>query len=75
MNRRKGMGITIFILCIAAFFVYAYLLMLSEWSGVVLQLSVLMIAGGILGAVAWIGYTMATTKTSPSSITSEDEKS
>lgn len=74
MNRRKGMGITIFILCIAAFFVYAYLLMLSEWSGVVLQLSVLMIAGGILGAVAWIGYTMATTKTSTSSITSEDEE-
>lgn len=74
MDKRKGMGITIFILCITAFFVYAYLLMLSEWSGVVLQLSVLMIAGGLLGVVAWIGYTMATTKPTPSSITFDDEK-
>jgi predicted DNA-binding transcriptional regulator len=74
MDKRKGMGITIFILCISAFFVYAYLLMLSEWSGVVLQLSVLMIAGGLLGVMAWIGYTMATTKSTPSSITFDDEK-
>jgi hypothetical protein len=66
------MGITIFVLCIAAFFLYAYLLMLSEWSPIVLQLSVLMIAGGILGVVAWIGYVMATTKSSSASITSDD---
>ncbi len=74
MEKRKGMGITIFILCISAFFVYAYLLMLSEWSGVVLQLSALMITGGLLGVIAWIGYTMATTKSTPSSITFDDEK-
>ncbi len=73
MDKRKGMGITIFVLCIIGFFVYAYLLMLSEWSPIVLQLSVLMIAGGILGIISWIGYTMATTKPTPSSITSEDE--
>jgi hypothetical protein len=46
--------------------------MLSEWSPIVLQLSVLMIAGAILGVIAWIGYVMATTKPSPASITSED---
>ncbi len=72
MNKRKGMGITIFVLCITAFFLYAYLLMLSEWSPIVLQLSILMIAGGILGVVAWIGYVMATTKPTPASITSDD---
>ena len=72
MNKRKGMGITIFILCITAFFLYAYLLMLSEWSPIVLQLSILMIAGGILGVVAWIGYVMATTKPSSASISSDD---
>lgn len=72
MNKRKGMGITIFVLCIAAFFLYAYLLMLSEWSPIVLQLSILMIAGGILGVVAWIGYVMATTKPSSASISSDD---
>jgi predicted DNA-binding transcriptional regulator len=72
MDKRKGMGITIFVLCIAAFFLYAYLLMLSEWSPIVLQLSILMIAGGILGVVAWIGYVMATTKPSSASISSDD---
>lgn len=72
MDKRKGMGITIFVLCITAFFLYAYLLMLSEWSPIVLQLSILMIAGGILGVVAWIGYVMATTKSSSASISSDD---
>lgn len=72
MDKRKGMGITIFVLCIVGFFLYAYLLMLSEWSPIVLQLSILMIAGGILGVIAWIGYVMATTKPSPASITSDD---
>ncbi len=72
MDKRKGTGITIFMFCIGTFFLYAYLLMLSEWSPIVLQLSVLMIVGGILGVVAWIGYVMATTKSSSASITSAD---
>ena len=72
MSQRKAVGIIIFILAISAFFVYAYLLMLSEWSPIVLQLSILMIVGGILGVISWIGYTMATTKSSPSSILQDD---
>ncbi len=73
MSKRRATGITIFVLCIVGFFVYAYLLMLSEWSPIVLQLSVLMIAGGLLGVISWIGYMMATTKSSPSSIISDDD--
>ena len=73
MSKRRSTGITIFGLCSAIFFLYAYLLMLSEWSPIVLQLSVLMIVGGVLGVISWIGYTMATTKSSPSSITSDDD--
>ncbi len=72
MSKRKAIGIIIFLLAISAFFVYAYLLMLSEWSPIVLQLSILMIVGGILGVISWIGYTMATTKKSPSSILQDD---
>jgi predicted DNA-binding transcriptional regulator len=72
MDKRKGTGITIFILCIGGFFLYAYLLMLSEWSPIVLQLSILMIAGGILAVIAWIGYIMATTKPSSATVTSDD---
>lgn len=48
--------------------------MLSEWSSIVLHLSMLMVVGGVLGVISWIGYTMATTKSSPSSIISDDEK-
>jgi hypothetical protein len=47
--------------------------MLSEWSPIVLQLSILMIVGGILGVISWIGYMMATTKSSPSSIILDDD--
>jgi uncharacterized membrane protein len=74
MYNRRATGIAIFILCIIGFFGYAYLLMLSEWSPIVLQLSVLMIVGGILGVISWIGYMMATTKSSAPSVVSEDEE-
>ena len=74
MIRQRIVGILIFVLCIVGFFVYAYLLMLSEWSPVVLQLSVLMAVGGILGVISWIGYNMATSKPSSSSVISDDKK-
>ena len=73
MSRRKAQGIIVFVLAISAFFLYSYLLMLSEWSPIVLQLSILMIVGGILGVISWIGYMMATTKSSPSSIIQDDD--
>jgi len=73
LSRRKAQGIMIFVLAISAFFVYSYLLMLSEWSPIVLQLSILMVVGGILGVISWIGYVMATTKSSPSSIIQDDD--
>ena len=66
------MGVFIFVSCIAAFFVYAYLLMLSEWSPIVLQLTILMVVGGVLGIVSWIGYQMATTTAKPSSFIEDD---
>jgi len=74
LSRRRATGIIIFVLCIVGFFVYAYLLMLSEWSPIVLQLSLLMVVGGLLGVISWIGYMMATTKSSPSSIITDDDK-
>ena len=68
MGRRKAVGAAIFALSVAGFVAYAYLLMLSEWSPIVLQLSVMMIVGGILGVISWIGYTMATTRPSSASV-------
>jgi len=73
LSRRKAQGIMIFVLAISAFLVYSYLLMLSEWSPIVLQLSILMVVGVILGVISWVGYVMATTKSSPSSIIQDDD--
>ncbi len=73
MQRRSGIGIMIFVLAIGGFFLYAYLLMLSEWSPIVLQLTILMIVGGILGVVSWIGYMMATTAAKPTSSIIDDD--
>ena len=72
MQRRSVTGIIIFVLAIASFFVYAYLLMLSEWSPIVLQLTILMIVGGVLGVVSWIGYMIATTSSKPTSLIDDD---
>jgi hypothetical protein len=63
----------IFVLAIGGFFLYAYLLMLSEWSPIVLQLTILMVVGGILGVVSWIGYMMATTSVKPTSSVTDDD--
>ena len=74
MSKRTTRGILIFILSTSAFFVYAYLLMLSVWSPIVLQLTILMIVGGILGVISWMGYMMATTKSPTSSIIQDEEE-
>jgi predicted DNA-binding transcriptional regulator len=73
MSKRRGLGIMIFVLSIGAFFVYAYLLMLSEWSPIVLQLTILMVVGGVLGIISWIGYMMATTSAKPTSVITDDD--
>ena len=63
MARRpvRSVGIAIFIACIVGFIIYAWLLLVSEWSTVVLQLTVLAAMAGLLSVLAWIGLTMATT--------------
>jgi len=73
MQRRRSIGVMIFVLAIGGFFLYAYLLMLSEWSPIVLQLTILMVVGGILGVVSWIGYMMATTSVKPTSSVTDDD--
>ena len=52
MSRRKAQGIMIFVLAISAFFVYSYLLMLSEWGPIVSQLSILMIVAFFFSALS-----------------------
>jgi len=62
----RSVGIAIFIACVVSFIIYAWLLLVSEWSAIVLQLTVLAAVAGLLGVLAWIGLTMATTPSPPS---------
>ena len=41
--------------------VYFYLVFLSQWSALVIQISAFAAVGAVLVIVAWIGYTLATT--------------
>jgi len=68
----KTVGVAIFIACIVGFIIYAWLLLVSEWSAIVLQLTVLAAVAGLLGVLAWIGLTMATTPPPPSAEMEQD---
>ena len=45
---------------------------IRDRSPIVLQLTILMVVGGVLGIVSWIGYQMATTAAKPSSLIEDD---
>ncbi|MEE8133394.1 MAG: hypothetical protein V3T40_07460 [Nitrososphaerales archaeon] len=59
-RRSKSSGIAIFITCTIGFITYAWFLLVSEWKEMVLQFTVLAAVAGLLGVLAWIGLTMAT---------------
>ena len=57
----RSVGIGILLASILGFISYAWLLLASQWSIMVLQFTVLAAVAGLLGVLAWIGYAMATT--------------
>ncbi len=62
----RYVGVAIFVASISGFMAYAWLLLASKWSVMVLQFTVLAAVAGLLGVLAWIGYAMATTPAPPS---------
>ena len=56
----RGTGAALLAISIAAFIIYAYLLMGSQYSLIVLQLTVLGAVAIMLTVLGWIGYTMLT---------------
>jgi hypothetical protein len=62
-NPNRSVGIVIFIACIVGFIIYAWLLLVSEWSEAVLKLTVLATVATLLGVLAWIGLAMTNTQT------------
>jgi predicted DNA-binding transcriptional regulator len=61
MNKDQAIGAGLTVGSIAVLVVYAYLLFFTEYSVLVLKLTALIAVGAVMGILAWIGYTLATT--------------
>lgn len=61
--KRKGnraTGAALLVIAIVAFVIYAYFLLGSQYSIIILQLTVLAAVAILLTVLGWIGYTMLT---------------
>ena len=63
MSKDQAIGALVLVGSVAGIFIYAWLLFLMgpAVSLLALQLTGLIAVGGVLGILAWIGYTLATT--------------
>ena len=70
----RVLGTAIFFASLTGAGLYFWLLFLSSWSILAIQLSVFIAVTAILVIVAWIGYTFATTPTptSPKKVSPEE---
>ncbi|MEM1607151.1 MAG: transcriptional regulator [Candidatus Bathyarchaeia archaeon] len=61
MSRDQAVGILLLVMGIIGIIVYGWLVFLSQWSMLVLQLTGFIAVAAILAIISWIGYTLATT--------------
>ncbi len=59
-KRSKGAGAVLLFASITVFIVYAYFLLGTEWSMLILQFTALAAVTILLAVLGWIGYTMLT---------------
>ena len=61
MSKDQAIGLILLIVGALGILVYGWLVFLTEWSMVVLELTGFVAVAAVLAIVSWIGYTMATT--------------
>ncbi|MEM1660906.1 MAG: transcriptional regulator [Desulfurococcaceae archaeon] len=61
MSKDQIIGIALMSASILAIIAYAWILFFTEWTILLIQITLMIAVVGILGIVAWIGYTLATT--------------
>jgi len=61
MSRDQVIGVAILTGSIGGIIIYFYLVFLSAWIQLIMQLTAFIAVAGVLGILAWIGYTLATT--------------
>ncbi|MBO3800349.1 MAG: transcriptional regulator [Candidatus Brockarchaeota archaeon] len=61
MNKDQALGLLLFLGSVVGAILYMWLVFLSPWQMLVLQLTAFFAVGFILFILGWIGYTLATT--------------
>lgn len=61
MSKDQVIGVLLLLGGVLGILLYGWLVFLSDWSMVVLQLTGFIAVAGVLGILSWIGYTLATT--------------
>jgi len=65
VSRDQGLGALLLVAGAGGIVFYGWLVFMSEWRLLALQATGFIVVAGVLGIVAWIGYTMATTPSPP----------
>ena len=61
MNRDQLLGGLLLVISIIVIIVYGWILFFTQWSILLMQITAFIAIAGVLGILAWIGYTLATT--------------
>jgi len=74
MIKDQALGLTISIGSVAGIAAYFYLVFLSPWTLLIIQISAFAAVATILAIAAWIGYTLYTSSQAPIDDTENTEK-
>jgi len=61
MHRDQIIGGLITVASIVAIIVYAWVIFFTKWSLLLMRITAFVAVAAVLGIIAWIGYTLATT--------------
>jgi predicted DNA-binding transcriptional regulator len=61
VGKDQVVGVVLMLVSISIIVGYGWLLFFTEWTLLLIQLTLMIAVAAVLGVVAWIGYTLATT--------------
>jgi len=61
LSRDQVIGLLLLIASIAGILIYGWIIFFTDWFLLLLQITGFIAVAGVLGILAWIGYTLATT--------------
>jgi len=61
LSRDQVIGLLLLIAAIAGILIYGWIIFFTDWFLLLLQITGFIAVAGVLGILAWIGYTLVTT--------------